>query len=101
MQQLVRAFKALGDESRLRIVRALNRRSYCVCELADAVGLTQPTLSHHLKILREIGLVSGEKDGQLTHCSLNERMFLDLGIDLGRLIECCESSAEPGVIRRG
>ena len=78
MTDVVRLFKALGDESRLRILAALAHETYCVCDLAKCLGIPQPTLSHHLKILREIGLVKAEKDGQWIYCSLNSDTFGDL-----------------------
>lgn len=85
MTDLVRIFKALGDESRLRILLALNEKTYCVCDLAKCLGIAQPTLSHHLKILRDVGLVIGEKEGQWIYCRLNYDMFDEYGLDLNRL----------------
>lgn len=87
MTDLVKLFKALGDDNRLRILAALRGRSVCVCDLARQIGLSQPTLSHHLKILREAGLVRGEKDGQWTYSTVNEETFAEYGIDLHRLMQ--------------
>lgn len=97
MTDVVRLFKALGDESRLRILAALAHETYCVCDLARRLGIPQPTLSHHLKILREIGLVKGEKDGQLTYCSLNDETFEEYGLDIDRLLSALEREAAPRV----
>lgn len=97
MTDVVRVFKALGDESRLRILAALARETYCVCDLARRLDIPQPTLSHHLKILREIGLVKGEKDGQLTYCSLNGEAFAAYGLDLDRLLVALEREASAQV----
>ncbi|WP_353618141.1 metalloregulator ArsR/SmtB family transcription factor [Phycicoccus sp. SLBN-51] len=58
--------KAVADPARLQllsIVRGSERGEACVCDMADAVGLTQPTVSHHLKILVEAGLLSRERRG--------------------------------------
>ena len=63
MRDLVNVFKALGDESRLRILKLLEKKSHCVCELTFVLGSSQPTISGHLKVLREAGLVDYEKDG--------------------------------------
>lgn len=82
----VRLFKALGDESRLRIIRALFENTFCVCDLAAKLGIAQPTLSHHLKVLREVGLVNGEKKGPWIYCTLNEDAFAAMGIDIRRLL---------------
>lgn len=80
-------FKALGDENRLRILARLKDETYGVCDLARCVGVSQPTLSHHLKILRETGLVHAEKEGQWIYCSLNLKTFEWLGLDFGALLE--------------
>ena len=93
MNELAKVFKALGDESRLRIVEALAERTCCVCDLAKALGISQPTLSHHLKILRETGLVRGEKEGQAIFCTLNREGFERAGIDLVRLLAAFDREA--------
>jgi len=61
---------ALADPVRLRIVSMLLAApdgSSCGCDLEEPLGLTQPTISHHLKVLREAGLVEGEKRGRWVH----------------------------------
>lgn len=63
---LARGFKALGDPVRLRLLSLIAARAggeVCVCELTDAFTLTGPTISHHLRVLREAGLVDGERRG--------------------------------------
>jgi DNA-binding transcriptional ArsR family regulator len=59
-----RVFKALADETRLRILSLLTTREMCVCEVMVALGLTQPTASHHLGILETVGLVKHRKEGK-------------------------------------
>lgn len=71
-------FKALCDENRLKIVEQLREGQKCACELLDILNITQPTLSHHMKILCESGLVEGKKDGRWMHYSLNKCEFSDL-----------------------
>jgi ArsR family transcriptional regulator, arsenate/arsenite/antimonite-responsive transcriptional repressor len=64
--ELSRLFKALGDPVRLRLVSLIASQQggeACVCELTDGFDLTGPTISHHLKVLREAGLISGERRG--------------------------------------
>lgn len=58
-------FRALGDRHRLTILATLARAEdeVCVCDFTSALPLNQPTVSHHLKILREAGLVTGERRG--------------------------------------
>jgi len=59
-----RFFKALADETRLRILKLLEVREMCVCEVMVALDLTQPTASHHLGILENAGLVKDRKEGK-------------------------------------
>lgn len=93
LSELVKLFKALGDESRLRILLALSDRTYCVCDLAKCLGISQPTLSHHLKILRDAGLVNGEKEGQSIYCSINDSKFAMYGMDVDRILSAAEREA--------
>jgi len=65
------AFKALGDPVRLEIVRRLVGRELCVCDILDAFKLSQPTISHHLKVLKYAGLVTDRKDGKWVYYRLN------------------------------
>jgi ArsR family transcriptional regulator len=65
-RQLATAFKVLGDPARLRILSLIAAGSSgecCVCEMVGPLGLAQPTVSHHLKVLHEAGLVEREKRG--------------------------------------
>ncbi len=59
-----RLLKALANETRLKMLRLLSTREMCVCELTVALRLTQPTASHHLNILQNVGLVKDRKDGK-------------------------------------
>jgi len=59
-----RFFKALADETRLRILKLLKSRKMCVCEVMVALGLTQPTASHHLGIMENAGLLKNKKEGK-------------------------------------
>jgi len=59
-----RFFKALADETRLRILKLLEAREMCVCEVMVALDLTQPTASHHLGLLENAGLVKARKEGK-------------------------------------
>lgn len=63
--------KALGDSNRLQIVQMLSDGEKCGCKLLEAFDITQPTLSHHMKILCECGLVNDRKEGKWHHYSLN------------------------------
>ena len=63
--------KALGDSNRLQIVQMLSEGEKCGCKLLEAFKITQPTLSHHKRILTECGLVNARKEGKWSHYSLN------------------------------
>jgi DNA-binding transcriptional ArsR family regulator len=71
-KQRGRFFKALGDESRQRIIGLLSVREMCVCELMSALKMTQPTTSHHLKILEDAEIVKSRKDGKWVFYSLSD-----------------------------
>ena len=58
--------KALSDETRLKMLRLLSMREMCVCELTVALDMTQPTASHHLNILKNVGLLEDHKEGTWT-----------------------------------
>ncbi|MCL4459163.1 MAG: metalloregulator ArsR/SmtB family transcription factor [Chloroflexi bacterium] len=68
-----RLLKALADETRLRILSLLSKYEgeVCVCEIGENFALGQPTISHHLRILREAGLISGQKRGPWVYYFLN------------------------------
>lgn len=72
-----RFFKALADETRLRIVKLLEVREMCVCEVMVALGLTQPTASHHLGILENAGLVNDRKEGKWVFYSIADPKLIE------------------------
>jgi len=63
VKKSVKIFKALSDEARVRILKMLESRPLCVCEIQHVLKGSQPNVSHHLKTLHEAGLVESEKDG--------------------------------------
>lgn len=67
----VLAFKALSDETRLKIVAMLSFGEMCACKILEEFSITQPTLSYHMKVLMESGLVGGVRDGAWMRYSLN------------------------------
>lgn len=62
MKYYIRVTKALSDPSRVKILKILQRKGLCVCEIKALLGLAQPTISKHLKILEDAGLVESHKD---------------------------------------
>ena len=71
--QHVSLFKALADTNRLMIMEMLTCGELCACKILEKFNITQPTLSHHMKILCECGLVSGRKEGKWTYYSINAK----------------------------
>jgi len=63
--------KALSDANRLKIIDILSCGEKCACDILEYFGFTQPTLSHHMKVLAECGIVSTRKEGQWNYYSLN------------------------------
>ncbi|MFO7962678.1 MAG: metalloregulator ArsR/SmtB family transcription factor [Desulfobacterales bacterium] len=72
MEEFIRVMKALSDENRVLIAKLLQRKSMCVCEIQTALGLAQSTVSKHLKILEEAGLVTHSKDGLWVNYRLSD-----------------------------
>lgn len=64
-------FKAFCDENRIRILKILGTGEKCGCRLLEELNVTQPTLSHHMKILCDSGIVAGRKEGKWTHYSIS------------------------------
>lgn len=87
--------KALSDSNRLRIVMSLLEGEMCACRLLTQFSITQPTLSHHMKVLCECGLVQVRREGKWSHYSLNcetltaFRQFVD-----GLMCRCTRDSKE-------
>lgn len=75
--QNVELFKALADTNRLMIVDMLSCGELCACKILEKFNIKQPTLSHHMKILCECGLVNGRKEGKWMYYSLNGEKVQD------------------------
>jgi len=70
MAEFTKVMKALSDPNRVKIIKMLQHKSLCVCELKAALEISQPTVSKHLKILQNAGIIISEKDGLWVNCSL-------------------------------
>ena len=66
-------FKAFCDENRIKIIKLLRSGEKCACKLLEEINVTQPTLSHHMKILCDAGVVVGRKEGKWTHYSISKK----------------------------
>ena len=84
-ERLARIFKALGDPTRVRLlslVAAHAGAEACICDLTEPVGLSQPTVSHHMKQLAEAGLVTREQRGKWAYYRVAQSALNDLAISL-------------------
>jgi DNA-binding transcriptional ArsR family regulator len=80
MKQIVELFKALSDPNRQQIISSLKDRAKTPTELLQEIKITQPTLSHHLDILKRAGLVDNEREGQFIRYSINMTV-LDMALE--------------------
>lgn len=81
LKKIAEFYSALADETRLTILDLLSRHEMCACEIIVGVGLSQPTVSHHLKILRQAELITAKKDGKWVYYTLNADVFHSLFSD--------------------
>lgn len=85
--------KAMSDTNRLRIIEMLTSGEKCGCDLLDELQVTQPTLSHHMKVLGDCGLVNDRKDGKWHHYSINCERFTEFKSYISA-ITCSQSETE-------
>lgn len=81
-------FKALGDDNRLLILRLLNKGELCGCQLLSELDIGQSTLSHHMKILGEAGLINCKKVGKWRRYSLNQDGWKRAKSEIMRITKC-------------
>ena len=89
--------KALAEPHRWRIVELLSCEELCVCHLAADLAIVQPLVSHHLKVLRDAGVVESEKHRQWTYYRLRPGALEALGERISAITSCCPT---PGERRR-
>ncbi len=82
MENLAIYFKALGEVTRLKIINKLSEGELCVCQIIEQLQLSQPAVSHHMKILKQAGLVNDRKQGKWNHYYLNKKAFEELKNEL-------------------
>ncbi|HNQ34631.1 MAG TPA: metalloregulator ArsR/SmtB family transcription factor [bacterium] len=88
MKELEDFLRAVGDDKRLRILKMLERRRLCVCEITAVLGLRQPTVSRHLRRLEKVGLIEQEQNGYYRECRLvSGHPFHDLWMWLSERLE--------------
>ncbi len=77
-KEYIPVFKALADDTRLKIVEMLSCGEMCACDILESFQITQPTLSYHMKVLTDSGLVKSRKEGNWIRYSNNEEMVQSL-----------------------
>ena len=70
MKKLTNIIKSLSDETRLRVIKLLEERELCVCELIQVLDMSQPRISRHLRVLKNAGLVDDRREGKWVYYSL-------------------------------
>ncbi len=90
LKQTIQQFKALGDPTRLQILALLANSEFCVCDLQSNIQVPANLLSHHLKVLREAGLIIGKKRGRWIDYKLNEQALELLKASLPPSLELAE-----------
>jgi len=75
MQDTLDFLKVIADETRLKIILMLSKQDMCVCEIMERLAMSQPAISHHLRILKKNNLVLDDKDGRWVYYSLNKQVF--------------------------
>ncbi len=84
MKDITLTFKALSDETRIRILSLMKEGELCVCDIAETLQMTQPNISFHISLLKEAGLIKDRKNGRWVHYSLDDsdmfKRFLLLGV---------------------
>ncbi len=93
MNKIADFYKALGDVTRLTILQNLTGKEMCVCEIIERLRMSQPAISHHLKILKQAGLVKDSREGKWIYYSLNEAVFAE--VFAGEDLDVLKSYAEP------
>ena len=88
--ECIRILKALADETRWRIVRELLQKTLTVTELTERVGATQYNVSKHLRVLREAGIVTTEKQGKNLNCTVDPELKQKIARNKNQLdLGCC------------
>ena len=101
MKEFIKVMKALSDPSRVKIVKLLQRRELCVCEIKEALGLAQSTASKHLHILEDAGLITYSKDGLWVNYRLADGFQSPYAANmLGNLRHWLEEEKEVAAITR-
>ncbi len=90
-------FQAMADETRQEILLLLQKHDYCVGELVGQFNLSQPTISKHLLVLKNVGLVKDKRNGQKVIYSLNKELLSNCCAEYFKKFHCCGHLFAAGV----
>ena len=93
--EMLPLLKALADDSRLQILRLLLEHDHCVRSLARKLEISESAVSQHLKVLRAVGLLTGEKRGHFTHYTVDRTVLHALARELDLLADGIEAPIPP------
>lgn len=99
-EAVMRMLRALSDDNRIAIVEMLLNGETCACKILEKLNITQPTLSHHMRILVNSGLVNARKDGQWTRYSLDSDSMNTLSEYVNGLSSRCCTNGESNCMRK-
>ena len=91
----IQVLKALSDETRMKILKMLLEYNLCVRAIARRLNLTEATVSQHLKVLRECGLIEGEKRGYFMHYNVNKEILKRVSAEILSLTEIEKETCSP------
>lgn len=94
IEELSSLFKALSDETRLRIIKLLEQGELCVCDITAALDMVQPKVSFHLNTLKEAGFIRDRKQGRWIHYRLNDQDLIRRML----LLSVCERMRDGDVL---
>ena len=90
-RKIAMIFKAFCEENRIRILKLLATGEKCACKLLEEIHITQPTMSHHMKILCDSGIVIGRKEGKWMHYSISSEGVESLASYLKTFIKATDT----------
>ncbi|NLI30598.1 MAG: winged helix-turn-helix transcriptional regulator [Nitrospiraceae bacterium] len=99
MNQILVIFKALADSSRLRILKLLQKSELCGCHIGAALGIVQPQVSFHMKILKKAGLIEQRRCGRWTYYRLNDADMFIRFLLMSALERIDDREAQPDLMR--
>ncbi|MGF6906912.1 ArsR/SmtB family transcription factor [Fusobacterium sp. PH5-44] len=87
-ENMAKLFKALSDPNRIYILEKLKIGEICACKILEELNISQPTLSHHMKILSDSGIIKSRKEGKWHYYSFDENNCVELKKILNNILTC-------------